>query len=601
MRIIKSGLPAIALVLTFSISSLQAQVARNSPSSANTDKPNVIIVLTDDQGYGDLSCHGNPILQTPALDKLHNESVRFGDFHATPLCTPTRGQLMTGLDALDNKASTVGRGLALMRRDVITMPEVFNQNGYETGIFGKWHLGDSYPDRPMDRGFQKSVWIKGWGLLSEMEYDNNYYQTRYLDSLETKYSDKYCTDLWVDEAIDWMDKLSDQKQPFFTYLALNAPHGPFDAPEEDYNYYRGKVEDKKTASFFGMIRNMDQNMARLDTWLEKKGIKDNTIIIFMTDNGSAAGAKVFNAGMRGEKGSNYEGGHRVPCFVRWPDGKLGNPRTVTYASQIQDILPTLIDLLDFQVDEQYRFDGESLASILKQEKKAPKDRMFVVQYAGLEEKDLQRKYFSAVVWNSWRLVGENELYDLSKDPGQENNVASANPKVFKKMKSFYDDWWKKLEPAMDEHVPTLVGSKENPVILSPDFWVGGSINTQWKVADGVGNPKGGVWHVDVRQEGEYRIELSRWPFHLDRELTIAGPETAVGGRQINPGKAIPIETGCLALNDNAPVTAKRTQGATKISMEMRLRAGDNRIQAWFKDGEGKDVCGAYYVRVERVR
>ena len=188
--------------------------------SSREKKLNVIIILSDDQGYGDFSCYGNPVLKTPALDKLYNESIRFSNFHVTPLCTPTRGELITGLDALHNKAMTVGTGRNILRRDIVTMPEVFRENGYRTGIFGKWHLGDNYPDRPMDRGFEKSIWFKGWGLLSEAEFDNDYYKTRYLDDIETKYSDKYCTDLWFDEAMKWMGEIAEKKQSGNSYSGV---------------------------------------------------------------------------------------------------------------------------------------------------------------------------------------------------------------------------------------------------------------------------------------------------------------------------------------------------------------------------------------------
>lgn len=572
-------------------------IVADADGAAPLNKPNVIIVLTDDQGYGDLSCHGNPVLQTPNIDKFFNESIRLGDFHVSPLCTPTRGQLMTGLDAMHNRAATVGRGLALMRRDVVTMPEIFRANGYRTGIFGKWHLGDSYPDRPMDRGFEKAVWIKGWGLLSETEFDNDYYKTRYLDSLETKYSDKYCTDLWFDQAMEWMSDMRARGQPFFTYLALNAPHGPFDALEEDEAIFRDKV-DAKTASFYGMIRNIDRNMARLEEWLVKHNLRENTLVIFMTDNGSAVGAPVYNAGMRGEKGSNYDGGHRVPCFIRWPNGKLGNPRTEHAATQVQDILPTLIDLLGFKMEKNYHFDGVSLSPILKQEGGALPDRMFVVQYAGLDE--LQQKYFSAVIWNSWRLVGGNELYDVGSDPGQTNNVADAHPEVFEKMKAFYDVWWEGVTPWIGKYVPVVVGSSENPVILSSDSWISGSINTQWKVALVEGAPNGGEWPIDVTAEGEYKVQLSRWPFHLNRPLTAKGPAQAVGGRKINPGKAVPVASGCVSLNNGMPTVTKAVQNAADVTMHLTLPRGEHRLRAWFRDETGRDVCGAYYLRMERV-
>lgn len=583
------------ILLFFGLSSVPAMPGDNPDPQA---RPNVIIVLTDDQGYGDLSCHGNSILQTPALDQLHNESIRLSNFHVSPLCTPTRGQLMTGLDAMHNRAATVGRGLALMRRDVVTMPEVFKGNGYATGIFGKWHLGDSYPDRPMDRGFEKCAWIKGWGLLSESEYDNSYYSTRYLDSLETRYSDKYCTDLWFDLAMDWMNEMNAQRKPFFTYLALNAPHGPFDALPEDEALYRGKVDDAKVASFYGMISNIDRNMARLNKWLDENGLRNNTILIFMTDNGSAAGAGVYNASMRGEKGSIYDGGHRVPCFIRWPNGNLGNARTEHAATQIQDMLPTLIDLLGLKVGKKSRFDGVSLASLLRGKKNSLSNRMFVVQYAGLEK--LQEKYFSSVVWNSWRLVGEDELYDLTRDPGQQKNVAAEHAEVFRRMKEFYETWWKGVAPRLQEFVPVVVGSEENPVVLSSDTWMGESVNTQWKVAAGGGAPKGEPWAVHVAKEGRYRLHLSRWPFHLDRSLTAAGPAQAVGGRKINPGKALPIAFGCVALNDGTPTVIKTTDDATEVTLEMTLSAGDQRLQTWFRDSAGQDICGAYYLRVEWI-
>ncbi|MFA7492802.1 MAG: sulfatase-like hydrolase/transferase, partial [Proteiniphilum sp.] len=272
------------------------------PSINIVERPNVIIVLSDDQGYGDFSCHGNPVLKTPALDKLYDESIRFDNFHVSPLSTPTRGQLMTGLDAFHNKAATVLTGRNIIRRDVPTMPEIFSQNGYATGLFGKWHLGNSYPDRPMDRGFQKCIWHKGWGLLSEIEYDNDYYETRYLDSLKIKQSGEYCTNLWFNKAMEWMDEMAIKKQPFFAYIALNAPHGPFHAPAQDFNFYMNKVDNSSTASFFGMIRNIDRNMERLDNWMEERGLKDNTLIVYMTDNGGTGGVDIYNAGMRGKKG-----------------------------------------------------------------------------------------------------------------------------------------------------------------------------------------------------------------------------------------------------------------------------------------------------------
>ena len=343
-------------------------------------KPNVIVILTDDQGYGDLSAHGNPILKTPNLDKLHDESIRLTDFHVASVCTPTRGEPMTGLYALRNKAGMVPAGRNLMRRDIPTMPEVFAANGYETGLFGKWHLGDTYPHRPMDRGFKRAVWHKGWGLASEIEYDNDYYYTRYLDQLETKYSDRFCANLWFDKAMEWIAEQAEAERPFFTYLALNTPHSPFHSLPKEFALYGDKVDDPNTAHFFGLIHNIDQNFARLDRRLTELGIRDDTLIVLMNDNGTSKGETIFNAGMRGKKGSNYEGGHRAICFIRWPEGNLGKPRAVDYNAHVTDILPTLADLAGLNLPGNASFDGDSLKGVLTGQ--AGRDRKIIVQFGG---------------------------------------------------------------------------------------------------------------------------------------------------------------------------------------------------------------------------
>lgn len=559
----------------------------------NIEKPNIIIVLSDDQGYGDFSVHGNPVLKTPALDRLHNESVRFSNFHVSPLCTPTRGQLLSGLDAMNNKASTVLSGRGIMRRDIITMPEVLKNNGYSTGIFGKWHLGDTYPDRPMDKGFEKCIWIKGWGLFSESEYDNDYYKTRYMDSQEVNFSDQYCTDLWFNKSIEWMEEMYSQKKPFFTYLALNAPHGPFHAKSQDFDRYRSQVSDNSTASFLGMISNIDENMDYLDKWLEKKGLKKNTIVIFMNDNGGTGGTNLYNAGMKGEKGSNYEGGHRAVCFIRWPDGNLGLPRTISYPAQIQDILPTIIDL--FNLSNQQSFDGESLKPVLKPVDAEPDNRMFVVQQGN------PVKYNGCVVWNSWRLVGQNELYDINTDPGQVNNLISTYPTVANEMKAFYENWWAKLAPDTSPLVHLLIGTdKESPVILTSGSWVGANVNTVAKVAAGEGGGRGGVWYINAEEGGRYKLELSRWPPHLNRKLVIAGPDKSVGGTNLETGVALPIEFGCVSLNNSTPVVVKVESEASSVTIEIDIQAGDNILQAWFKDLNSQDLCGAYYMAVQKI-
>ena len=306
-------------------------------------RPNVILVLTDDQGYGDLACHGNPVLKTPNLDRLYAESIRFTDFHSAPMCTPTRGQLMTGVDCLRNRAMNVSSGRTPLGREFPTMADVFAANGYRTGQFGKWHLGDNYPYRPQDRGFAQSIWYPSSHIPSAADYWNNdYFDDVYQHNGKRESFKGYCTDVFFAEGMKWMRSCAERKEPFFCYLATNAPHGPLFVPDRYREPYRQRP--RAVASFFGMIANIDENVGNLDAFLRETGLRDTTLLIFMTDNGGTAGVNVYNAGMRGRKIDLYDGGHRVPCFVRWPAGNLGSPRDIGELTQCQDILPTLIDL-----------------------------------------------------------------------------------------------------------------------------------------------------------------------------------------------------------------------------------------------------------------
>ena len=560
----------------------------------------MIVILTDDQGYGDLSAHGNPILKTPSLDMLHDQSVRLTDFHVASVCTPTRGELMTGLYALRNKAGMVPAGRNLMRREVRTMPEIFASNGYATGLFGKWHLGDTYPHRPVDRGFQRTVWHKGWGLASEIEYDNDLRYTRYLDQEEIRYSDSFCANLWFDEAIKWMGQQADANQPFFAYISLNTPHYPFHPTPRDFALYRDAVEDPELAGFLALIHNIDENFLRLDLWLAASGLRDNTLLVFMNDNGTAKGETVFNAGMRGKKGSPYEGGHRAICFIRWPDGNLGEPRSIDYAAQVTDILPTLADLLGFENADPSGFDGASLKPVLTAEDGTGPDRKIIVQYGG---RIRPAKYAeSSVIWNKWRLVGANELYEIGSDPGQTTNVADRNPEIVAAMRAHYEEYWASIAPSVEEVEPLIARADPDTFTdLTSNSWIEVDCDNRTRTAEACGPPRGGKWQIEVEADGEYSIALSRWPFHLKRGLTLLGPPTTIGGAPISVGVALPIESAQLSVNGARPVTMQADADATSVSFKTQLKSGRNTLQGWFRDGSGKDLAGAYYGRIRMHR
>ena len=563
-------------------------------------RPNVVIVVTDDQGSGDLSCMGNPILWTPHLDRLAAEGVRLTDFHVAPVCTPTRGQLMTGQDALRNGARSVPAGTNMIWRSVPTMAEIFRGSGYRTGLFGKWHLGDHYPDRPMDRGFEKAIWFGGWGVSSDVEFDNDCLKIRYRDGNQVSVADRYCTDSWFDQALQWMDNCRKAKQPFFCYIATNAPYGPLWSQEKDAAPYRSRVPSQ-VADFFGMIANIDENMGRLENWLIDSGLRDNTIVIFMTDNGGTAGRKIFNAGLREGKGSYYDGGHRVPCFVRWPAGGIHGGREMNQPAQVQDILPTLVDLCRLNPPTSAHFDGISLGSVLRNPQASLPDRMMVVQYGGRTRAE---KYDCCVIWGNWRLVKGTELYDVSRDRGQEHDVSQAHPDVVQQMRQFYDTWWASIEPRVYEYQPLIVGTdQENPVILSSNYWAGVDVDNHHRVSAAEGGPRGGPYHIEVVTPGRYRIELRRWPFHCNEPLGSPGPKVTVAGRPlenvIRTRKALPIAGAALVVG-NHEFQKETSPDALGVVFEVPLPAGRTTLQGWFRDSQGNDLCGAYYVSVEQM-
>jgi len=566
------------------------------------ERPNVILILTDDQGYGDLGCHGHPFLKTPALDRLHAESVRFTDFHVTPMCAPTRGALMSGLDCMRNGAMATSLGRHLLRPELPTMANYFDDAGYRTGLFGKWHLGSSYPYRPMDRGFQEALYHNGFGLTGIDEvWNNDYYNPWYRHNGELKRAKGYCTDLWFNEAMNWMEQCQEAETPFFTYLATNVPHFPMwieDAYKEEFQQHTSRNDQKDPAGFYGMIVELDENMARLDAFLTERGLKENTILIFITDNGHAGGAlEIYNAGMKGGKCSRYEGGHRVPCFVRWPAGALRAPGDVALPAQGQDMLPTLLDLCGIEPEKEPHFDGNSLAPTLRGDDAHLADRMFVVQYF----QNNWKKEDACVVWKQWRLVFGTELYDIQKDPGQEYNVISQYTDVAEAMRAFYEQWWAGVEPNLDRFSSLPLGTDAEPELHV--------CSAEWMDvrADGAGSPRqlsapskrGGPWNLQVEKGGRYRVELRRYPRESGLRLEEASPEFQAHAGKIEAGVPANIESAVLELNGE-PVANEPVKAPDFFAYEVDLEPGPARLHGWFKSDTGADTCGAFYGYIRRL-
>ena len=570
--------------------------------SNTQSRPNIIFVLTDDQGYGDLSCLGNPILKTPVLDRLHADSVRLTDFHVAPMCTPTRGELMTGQDALRNGATFVCMGRSLLRADLPTMADILADNGYHTGHFGKWHMGDNYPYRPQDRGFHETIHHPAFGITAAADYyGNDYFDDHYRHKDEIRQYMGYCTDVWFEEAMRWMQGCHKRNEPFFAYIATNAPHGPYWVPDEYRQPYLDGIK-RDEASFFGMIANIDENMAQLEKFLLDNEIRDNTILIFMTDNGTAMGEGIYNAGMRGRKTSLFEGGHRVPCFIRWPAAGLEGGRDVGGVTRGVDILPTLIDLCDLHAPDGWTCDGLSLAEHMRRPDKAVADRTSIVQYGHANEgarTGFTGRDRAAVMWGRWRLVDGRELYNIGEDPGQQQDVAQSNPELVKRLRGQYGAWWDGVSDTLTSYQPLTIGADaENPARLCSCDWA-------WVYADNQRGMRGpvmdsGTWHVDTARAGLYSFTLRRWP--EESGLGISDPAPVMQGVDGSwpAGKALPVASAWLQVG-RSEQTLPVPPDATAQTFEMAVERGPTTVKSWWHDKQGSPLAGAYYLTAERLR
>lgn len=596
----------------------------NNKSTTKSEKqPNVIIVMTDDQGYGELSFHGNPVLKTPYLDQLAKQSLRFTNFHVAPMCAPTRGQLMTGLDAARNGTINVSSGRELLNPELSTMANYFDDNGYQTGIFGKWHLGPNYPYRPQDRGFTESVWFPSSHIGAVSDYwGNDYFDDTYIHNGVLEAYKGYCTDVFFEEAMSFMKNSVANEKPFFTYIPTNTPHGPLISKEEDAKALAKAFEasplanlDQKTKDrliqYLGMVRNIDTNMGRLLDFLKANDLEKNTIVIFMTDNGSTHGPLYYNAGMRGMKTQFWDGGHRVPLFVRWPKGKLAKPSEINGLTQAQDILPTLIDLCQLEVKAPTDFDGMSLAPILRGEDTVPEDRMFVINYSRMPSgfnypspygQSIMKKEEAGVLWKAWRLLESRELYNLDTDPKQQTNIISQYPEVVQKMQNHLDSWWDAVKEDVNTPNRIIIGNEqENPQMLTACDWLDVFVDQQGQIRRGI--RKTGYWLLEVDQAGEYEFELRRWPKEIDVPLM---------GRPSEKSTALPITSASVYANgvNHRTIAEKEAygfeglvkqvvQGDTSVTFTMDLKAGPTALHTWFNDKQNQAICSAYYVYVRR--
>jgi len=554
--------------LLYKSSFILAGLAGYSFNSAQApEHPNVLLIITDDQGYGDFGFTGNPHIKTPYLDRLAAESIRFNNFYVSPVSAPTRASLMTGRYSLRTGVRDTYNGGAIMASSEITVAEILKKAGYATGHFGKWHLGDNYPSRPVDQGFDESIMHLGGGIGQPGDIttyfwgDSSYFNPVFWhNGLQESFSG-YCSDIFTDQAIRFIEKK--RTSPFFCYLAFNAPHTPLQVPEKYYNMYRDidpsggfendkrpftemSANDKEDARrVYAMVSNIDDNIGRVLSRLDELGISDNTVVIFMTDNGPQQ--RRYVAGMRGLKGTVYRGGVRVPLLIRYPAAIVGSKEIEAQVAHI-DLLPTIASICNASIPGDRKIDGINFKPLITgaQIDLSELSNRSLFFYWTRHSPELYNNI--ALQKGNYRLVGNTdynapvsrfELFDIKTDPYERKNIVNDQPKVAEELKAELDRKFRELVTSVNltEKQYIYVGTaNENPVILNRN-----DADGQWGVWEQ--EEAYGTWRV-VISEGTYNMK-----FRFIKPLPAGGRMMVETGSVINQMKNDIPDTGLLELKN----------------------------------------------------
>jgi arylsulfatase A-like enzyme len=561
-------------------------------------RPNVVVILTDDQGFGELGATGNPLIRTPHIDRLAAQGVSLTNFHVMPVCSPTRACLMTGRYNYRTGVTDTYLGRSLMHPDETTVAEMLGRSGYRTGIFGKWHLGDNYPLRAMDKGFQESLVLNGGGLAQPGDSPDTvdergaYFNATLRHNGAWVKTKGYVSDVITEAAMRFVEEKSDR--PFFVYLPFNCPHSPHQVPDEYRRRYQGKDFGRagfpqpghpmaaknnpdELARVYGMIENIDDNVGRLLAKLDELRLADNTIVVLFSDNGCQR-HNGYNAGFQGWKGTPFEGGIHQFCFIRWPSQLRAGRRVDRIAAHV-DLAPTLLDFCGVPKPASVKFDGLSLEPLLRGRQAAWPDRTFFFQWHRGDAPERYRAF--AARCQDWKLVqplgaGEKwdgktafQLYDMAHDPFELHDLATQDPDRVAKLKAAYDAWFDDVTGERDYAAPariSLGAPQENPALLTRQDWRGHIAS--W-------GPKGrGCWEVNVVGRSTFEIKLRFDRPNGDGEATLS----------------------CSGVSVRQSVKAGQ---AECVFENLQLPPGPGRLEA--SVAEGQAVSGVRYVEVKRVR
>ena len=471
-------------------------------------KPNIVVFLADDQGWGDLSVNGNSLVSTPHIDAIAKQGVTFENFFVSPVCAPTRADLLTGRYYQRSGITGTSKGRERMNLDEVTIADALKAAGYRTGTFGKWHNGSQYPYHPNGRGFDEFYGFASghWGNYFDAMMDHNG---------KVVEGEGFIVDDCTSKAIDFIS--AESKQPFFMYLAFNTPHGPWQVPDRwwkkyenepavDDNRYSKNENKPRTRAVLAMMENIDWNVGRVKAKLIEMGELDNTIILYFSDNGP--NGLRYNGDMKGQKGTLDEGGVRSPSFMQWPAAiKAGT--SVPQIASAMDIFPTMMDLADIPYQSKKPFDGKSLKPLLFGGEERWQDRIIVNNAIWRNQTSVRSERF--------RLDQEEKLYDMHTDIGQYKDVSKQYPEVKAALIAYRDNWQKEVVselPKMDTrpflfghpdslytHAPARDGNAHGHIKRSNKF-PNDSYFLNWeKAGDKV------TWDIEVVEDGEFEVSL----------------------------------------------------------------------------------------------
>ncbi len=616
-----------------------------SPITA-APRPNVVFIMPDDLSYDDYSTFNPNGPQTPNVDKLGKESVRLTDFHVSPTCSPSRAAFMSGRYPNATGAWHTILGRQILWKNEVTMADIFKANGYSTTIVSKWHLGENYPFRPQDRGFDHTAMFLGGGIDQQPHVwgsRNNPPSTLYVDEEPVVLTEAngampgatgaFATDFFTTRAIASMEKSAAEEKPFFVYVPYNVAHLPHDMPAD---------ARPGVSAHTATVENMDQNIGRIIEFLDQSGLADNTLLVMVLgDNG------VANSRYRGDKATSYEAGHRVPCYIRWKNGGFGgSPETAGEVPELTaniDFLPTFMDMLGLKDASnrpaKFPLQGKSFKTLWKTKTdEAAKvraeftDRIVVVDN---QREDALIKYKEACIMRSeldsagtiirqWRLILPSkdgqpvpaELYDVQADPNQKDNLI-ANPEhseLVATLKVAYEGWWKTVSTHADDYARPILGSKEEPetCLFAHDWHT--DVIPPWNhkmIAEGPAT--NGYNAVTFEKAGDYTFDLRRWPKDIADETTVSselhtpvrvGDAHPDGTIEVSKGKALPIRSARIRIWNGDKTYANETQEIAPDSdgavFTLPMPGGPAMVQTWFYDADGNELCGAYYNYVNRL-